>query len=105
MAHLRQGQPEAHQTPRPAKPGDCLATGHDVPLRHMAQVGDDLTEVGRWLDAYLNMYLYINACINVLGYQPYASWRFLLKYQDRVMCGTDTATERTAYRMYYRLLE
>jgi len=72
---------------------------------HMANDGEDLAEVGRWLDAYPNMYVDIDARINELGRQPYSTRRFLLKYQDRVMFGTDTVPDRTAYRMYYRFLE
>jgi predicted TIM-barrel fold metal-dependent hydrolase len=72
---------------------------------HMANDGEDLAEVGRWLDTYPNMYVDIDARINELGRQPYATRRFLLKYQDRVMFGTDTAPNRAAYRMYYRFLE
>jgi predicted TIM-barrel fold metal-dependent hydrolase len=72
---------------------------------HMANDGEDLAEVGRWLDAYPNMYVDIDARINELGRQPYSARRFLLKYQDRVMFGTDTPPNRAAYRMYYRFLE
>jgi predicted TIM-barrel fold metal-dependent hydrolase len=72
---------------------------------HMANDGEDLAEVGRWLDAYPNMVVDIDARINELGRQPYATRRFLLKYQDRVMFGTDTVPSRSAYRMYYRFLE
>ena len=60
----------------------------------MANDGEDLAEVGRWLDTYPNMYVDIDARINELGRQPYATRRFLLKYQDRVMFGTDTAPNR-----------
>jgi predicted TIM-barrel fold metal-dependent hydrolase len=72
---------------------------------HMANDGENLAEVGRWLDTYPNMYVDIDARINELGRQPYATRRFLLKYQDRVMFGTDTTPDRAAYRMYYRFLE
>ncbi len=72
---------------------------------HMANDGEDLAEVGRWLDAYPNMYVDIDARISELGRQPYAARRFFLKYQDRIMFGTDTAPNRAAYRIYYRFLE
>ena len=71
----------------------------------MANDGEDLAEVGRWLDAYPNMYVDIDARISELGRQPYTARQFFLKYQDRIMFGTDTAPDRTAYRMYYRFLE
>jgi predicted TIM-barrel fold metal-dependent hydrolase len=72
---------------------------------HMANDGEDLAELGRWLDAYPNMYVDIDARISELGRQPYSARRFFLKYQDRVMFGTDTAPNREAYRIYYRFLE
>ena len=61
---------------------------------HMANDGEDLAEVGRWLDAYPNMYVDIDARISELGRQPYTARRFFLKYQDRIMFGTDTAPNR-----------
>jgi predicted TIM-barrel fold metal-dependent hydrolase len=72
---------------------------------HMANDGEDLAELSRWLDAYPNMYVDIDARISELGRQPYTARRFFLKYQDRIMFGTDTAPNRSAYRMYYRFLE
>jgi predicted TIM-barrel fold metal-dependent hydrolase len=72
---------------------------------HMANDGEDLAEVGRWLDAYPNMYVDIDARISELGRQPYTARRFFLKYQDRIMFGTDTSPNREAYRIYYRFLE
>ena len=51
------------------------------------------------------MYVDIDARISELGRQPYSARRFLLKYQDRVLFGTDTTPSREAYRMYFRFLE
>jgi predicted TIM-barrel fold metal-dependent hydrolase len=72
---------------------------------HLANDGEDLATLGRWLDAYPNMYVDIDARISELGRQPYSARRFFLKYQDRILFGTDTAPDRSAYRMYYRFLE
>jgi predicted TIM-barrel fold metal-dependent hydrolase len=72
---------------------------------HMANDGEDLAEVARWLDEYPNMYVDIDARISELGRQPYSTRRFILKYQDRIMFGTDTPPSRKAYRIYYRFLE
>ncbi len=72
---------------------------------HMANDGEDLAEVGRWLDQYPNMYVDIDARISELGRQPYSTRRLFLKYQDRIMFGTDTSPNRQAYRIYYRFLE
>ncbi len=72
---------------------------------HFGNNPEDVATVGTWLDRYSNMYIDIDARISELGRQPYTTRRFLLKYQDRIMFGTDTAPDRDAYRMYYRFLE
>ncbi len=51
------------------------------------------------------MYVDIDARISELGRQPYSARRFLIKYQDRVLFGTDTPPNREAYGMYFRFLE
>ena len=72
---------------------------------HFANDGEDLAAVGRWLDTYPNMYVDIDARISELGRQPYSSRRFFLKYQDRILFGTDSSPSQASYRMYYRFLE
>jgi predicted TIM-barrel fold metal-dependent hydrolase len=72
---------------------------------HFGNNAEDIASVGRWLDQYPNMYIDIDARISELGRQPYSTRRFLLKYQDRVMFGTDTTPRREAYQIYYRFLE
>jgi predicted TIM-barrel fold metal-dependent hydrolase len=72
---------------------------------HMANDGEDLETLAKWLDTYPNMYVDVDARIQELGRVPYSARRLFLKYQDRILFGTDTAPNRTAYRMYYRFLE
>lgn len=72
---------------------------------HFANNPEDLATVGEWLDSYPNMYVDVDARISELGRQPYTARKFFLKYQDRIMFGTDTTPRRDAYRMYYRFLE
>ncbi|HEV3340655.1 MAG TPA: amidohydrolase family protein [Pirellulales bacterium] len=72
---------------------------------HFGNNAEDLATVGRWLDAYPNLYVDIDARISELGRQPYTARRFLIKYRDRVLFGTDTTPRREAYRTYYRFLE
>jgi predicted TIM-barrel fold metal-dependent hydrolase len=72
---------------------------------HMANDGEDLDTLAKWLDAYPNMLVDIDARIQELGRVPYSARRFFLKYQDRIMFGTDTPPNRVSYRMYYRFLE
>ncbi len=72
---------------------------------HMGNNAEDLAAVGEWLDRYPNYYIDFDARISELGRQPYTARRFFLKYQDRILFGTDTFPSVEAYRAYYRFLE
>ena len=72
---------------------------------HFGNNPEDLATVGKWLDTYPNMVVGIDARISELGRQPYTARKFFLKYQDRILYGTDTTPRREAFRIYYRFLE
>jgi predicted TIM-barrel fold metal-dependent hydrolase len=72
---------------------------------HFGNHAEDLASVADKLDRYPNMYVDIDARISELGRQPYTARRFFLKYQDRILFGTDTPPNRDAFRIYYRFLE
>jgi predicted TIM-barrel fold metal-dependent hydrolase len=72
---------------------------------HFGNNAEDLGAVAKALDAHPNLYVDIDARISELGRQPYSTRKFLIKYQDRVMFGTDTTPRRDAFRIYYRFLE
>jgi predicted TIM-barrel fold metal-dependent hydrolase len=72
---------------------------------HFGNNVEDLATVGRWLDQHPNLFVDIDARISELGRQPYTARKFFLKYQDRIMFGTDTTPRREAFRIYYRFLE
>ncbi len=72
---------------------------------HFGNNAEDLASVAEKLDKYPNMYVDIDARISELGRQPFAARKFFLKYQDRIMFGTDTTPRREAFRIYYRFLE
>jgi predicted TIM-barrel fold metal-dependent hydrolase len=72
---------------------------------HFGNLPEDLNVVGEWLDTYPNFYVDIDARISELGRQPYTARRFFLKYQDRILFGTDTPCNVDAYRLYFRFLE
>jgi predicted TIM-barrel fold metal-dependent hydrolase len=72
---------------------------------HVANQPEELHVVGMWLDLYPNFYADIDARISELGRQPYTARKFLIRYQDRVLFGTDTDPDAEAYRIYYRFLE
>ncbi|MBI4583744.1 MAG: amidohydrolase family protein [Planctomycetes bacterium] len=72
---------------------------------HYGNNVEDLETVGRWLDQYPNFHIDIDARISELGRQPYSARRFFLKYQDRILFGTDTYPRPGMYQAYYRFLE
>ena len=72
---------------------------------HVGTLPEELHTVANWLECYPNFYVDIDARISELGRQPYTARRFLIKYQDRVLFGTDTPPKAEAYRIYYRFLE
>jgi len=72
---------------------------------HFGNNVEDLAMLGQWLDKYPNLNVDIDARISELGRQPYTARKFFLKYQDRIMFGTDTTPRREAFRIYYRFLE
>ena len=72
---------------------------------HFGNNAEDLASVAEKLDKYPNMFVDIDARISELGRQPHSARRFFLKYQDRIMFGTDTTPRRDAFRIYYRFLE
>ncbi len=72
---------------------------------HAGNNAEDLKTVGEWLDKYPNLVVGIDARISELGRQPYTARKFFLKYQDRILFGTDTTPRREAFRIYYRFLE
>lgn len=72
---------------------------------HMANNPECLAQLGGWLDAYPNLNVDIAARIAELGRQPRTARKFIVKYADRVLFGTDGP--RTASRLdpHWRLLE
>jgi uncharacterized protein len=72
---------------------------------HMGNLPEELGRVAMWLEQYPNFYVDINARISELGRQPYTARRFMIRYQDRILFGTDTPPNAESYRVYYRFLE
>jgi predicted TIM-barrel fold metal-dependent hydrolase len=72
---------------------------------HMANDAEDLVETSQLLDAHPNLYIELASRISELGRQPYSARDFLIKYQDRVMFGTDGPWPEPRYRSYWRFLE
>ncbi|VAW19441.1 hypothetical protein MNBD_BACTEROID01-619 [hydrothermal vent metagenome] len=72
---------------------------------HMGTMPEELHTIANWLDIYPNFYVDIDARISDLGRQPYSARRFFIKYQDRILFGTDTPPNAELYQIYYRFLE
>lgn len=81
---------------------------------HVADA-EDLAYVSECMDSHPNMYVEIAARIGELGRQPRAAKKFIDKYQDRIMFGTDAVPKGydtpqqifgdELYEIYYRFLE
>jgi predicted TIM-barrel fold metal-dependent hydrolase len=74
-------------------------------LCHLSNQGHDLATAGRVLDSNPNLYLDIAARDYELGRQPRAAARFLEKYKDRILFGTDMGRAKEMYLGWWRLLE
>ena len=56
-------------------------------------------------DANPNVHVDIAARIGELGRQPYSTRAFFLRYQDRILFGSDLAPDPDMYAVHYRFLE
>lgn len=72
---------------------------------HMAGNPEDLETVGKWIQEFPNLYVEIASRIGELGRQPFTARRFVLKYQDRVLFGTDGPWPEKRLNYYWRFLE
>ena len=80
---------------------------------HMGYNPEDLKYVGYMLDKYPNYYVDIAAVLCDLGRQPYTCRKFFIKYQDRILFGSDGGvlfgtngwTIEKFYRSYFEFLE
>ena len=65
----------------------------------------DLPRLGALLDKYPNLYFDISARVAESAHTPRATREFLIKYQDRVLFGTDNGMEAPMYQNIFRVLE
>jgi len=72
---------------------------------HLANLGNDLNRLSQLLDQFPNLHLDISARDYEVGRTPRSSKRFLEKYQDRVLFGTDMGMDKSMYQAWWRLLE
>ena len=77
-------------------------------MAHVASMGWDLARVARLLDQHPNVHVEISARLQELGRQPFTARRFVMRYQDRVLFGTDGNPSREPeqfWRPHWRFLE
>lgn len=72
---------------------------------HVANNSEDLETVGQWLDKYPNLWIEPASRIAELGRQPFTARDFLIRYQDRLLFGTDGPWPETRVRLYWRFFE
>jgi predicted TIM-barrel fold metal-dependent hydrolase len=72
---------------------------------HMAESAENLQHLGSLLNRYPNLYVDISAQVAELGRQPYTARQFFIRYQDRILFGTDGNPRERDYRAYFRFLE
>jgi predicted TIM-barrel fold metal-dependent hydrolase len=72
---------------------------------HLSNQGNNLAELAKALDRYPNLFVDISARDYEIGRQPRTAARFLARYKDRVLFGTDMQRDNSMYRGWWRLLE
>ncbi len=72
---------------------------------HVGCLAEDLGRVGTLLDACPNFFVDPSARMAELGRQPYSACAFFLKWQDRILFGSDAAPSLPAWRRWWRFLE
>ena len=74
-------------------------------IAHVGSYSENLKFVMECLEKYPNMYVDIAERISELGRQPYSSRKFFIKFQDRILFGTDATAINHRYPINYRFLE
>ena len=72
---------------------------------HVANWPENLDYVSHLLDSLPNVMIEFGAREAELGRQPRRAREFFLKYQDRIMFGTDNGMQEEMYRNHFRWLE
>jgi len=72
---------------------------------HVANNPEDLDWVAALLDSMPNVNIDFSARMDELGRQPYTARDFFLRFQDRIVFGSDMPISAAMYRAYFRFLE
>lgn len=75
-------------------------------VAHFGSYAENLAHVAKRLDQYPNMYIDMAARVAELGRVPYSARDFFVKYQDRILFGTDCSPlDLGQHQIIYRFLE
>ena len=72
---------------------------------HLANTSSDLTQLGRLLDKYPNLYADVAARYAELAPIPRYAHQFIEKYNNRIVYGTDMSSAKDMYQTTFRILE
>ena len=72
---------------------------------HLGNQGNNLEQLSQSMEKYSNLYLDTSARDYEIGRTPRASAKFLEKYKDRIVFGTDQGREKSMYQIHWRLFE
>jgi predicted TIM-barrel fold metal-dependent hydrolase len=72
---------------------------------HMGNWPENLDYVSQLLETHPNVMVEFGAREAELGRQPHRAREFFMKYQDRIMFGTDNGMDEAMYRNHFRWLE
>ncbi|MCB1192627.1 MAG: amidohydrolase family protein [Leptospiraceae bacterium] len=73
--------------------------------QHFGESAHDLKRAGEILEKNPNVYFDIAQRIDELGRQPRAARKFFIKWQDRLLFGTDGLPDYEKIKIYWRFLE
>ncbi len=72
---------------------------------HFSNQGNDLASLSHIMDRFANLYLDISARDYEIGRQPKTALKFMTRYKDRLLFGTDMGRAKEVYQGWWRLLE
>jgi predicted TIM-barrel fold metal-dependent hydrolase len=72
---------------------------------HVGNNPEDLDWVSALLEQHANVFIDFSARMDELGRQPYSARQFLIRFQGRVLFGSDMPISAEVYRAYFRFLE
>lgn len=72
---------------------------------HLGNQGHDLATLSKAMDKYPNLYLDTSARDYELGRTPRTSAKFLEKYRNRIVFGTDMGRQKNMFQIHWRLFE